>query len=315
MSAISARGLRKTFRTGFFMRPVEAVRGVDLEVKEGEIFGFIGPNGAGKTTTIKMLTGLILPSGGEAWIHGVRVPHPESRRSMGFMPEGTYFHEYLTGREFLEFHGRLLGVPGKIRADAIPRLLHRVGLARAADLRIRRYSKGMRQRVGLAQALIGDPDLLVLDEPMSGLDPIGRKDVRELILSLRDEGKTIFFTSHILADAELICDQAAIILGGRIVEQGYLEDLLGQEIEGVDLVVEGIDEALYEELARQARRAVVQSGRFLFQFLDEALAEKALEAVRDCGGRVRSLVPRRRNLEDLLVSDIRRESVRTKERE
>jgi ABC-2 type transport system ATP-binding protein len=307
MSVITARGLCKTFHTGFFMRAVEAVRGVDLDVKEGEIFGFIGPNGAGKTTVIKMLTGLILPSGGEATIHGARVPHPESRRGLGFMPEGTYFHEYLTGREFLEFHGRLLGVPSKQRAEVIPQLLARVGLARAADLRIRRYSKGMRQRVGLAQALMGDPDLLILDEPMSGLDPIGRKDVRELILSLRDEGRTIFFTSHILQDAEVICDQAAIILGGRVVEQGYLEDLLGQEIEGVDLVVEGIDEALYEELARDARRAVVQGPRFLFELSDEAQAEKALDRVRSRGGRVRSLAPRRRSLEDLLIHDMRRE--------
>jgi ABC-2 type transport system ATP-binding protein len=307
MSVITARGLRKTFRSGFLMRTVEAVRGVDLDVNKGEIFGFIGPNGAGKTTTIKMLTGLILPSGGEATIHGVAVPQPESRRGMGFMPEGTFFHEYLTGREFLEFHGRLLGVPRAIRHGLIPQLLERVGLSKAADVRIRRYSKGMRQRVGLAQALMGEPDLLILDEPMSGLDPIGRKDVRELILSLRDDGKTIFFTSHILADAEVICDRAAIILGGRIVEQGYLQDLLGQEIEGVDLVVEGIQEELFEELASAARRAVVQGPRFLFEMTDEAQAEKALDRVRAEGGHVRSLVPRRRSLEDVLVRDMRKE--------
>jgi ABC-2 type transport system ATP-binding protein len=310
VSAIRVCGLRKTFRTGFLMRPFEAVKGIDLEVKKGEIFGFIGPNGAGKTTSIKMLTGLILPSGGEAWIHDVRVPHPESRRGLGFMPEGTYFHEYLTGSEFLDFHGRLLGVPREERRRTIPELLRRVGLAHAADLRIRRYSKGMRQRVGLAQALMGDPDLLILDEPMSGLDPVGRKDVRQLILELRDSGKTIFFTSHILADAEVICDQAAIILGGRIAEQGYLEDLLGQEIEGVDLVVEGIDEALHAELAQEARRAVVQGARFLFELPDEAAAEKALDRVRSRGGRVRSLVPRRRSLEDVLMRGLGRTGAR-----
>jgi ABC-2 type transport system ATP-binding protein len=303
---IRASQLRKTFRTGFWMRAVDAVRGVDLEVAQGEIFGFLGPNGAGKTTTIKMLTGLILPSGGEAWIRGVRVPHPESRRGLGFMPEGTYFHEYLTGREFLDFHGRLLGVPRRERTEVIPQLLARVGLSRAADLRIRRYSKGMRQRVGLAQALLGNPDLLILDEPMSGLDPIGRKDVRELILSLRDEGKTIFFSSHILSDAELLCDQAAVILGGEIAHQGYLEDLIGKEIEGVDLAVEGISEAVYEELSREARRAVVQGPRFLFEFGDENQAEKALDRVRSERGRIRSLVPRRRSLEDLLVQGARR---------
>jgi ABC-2 type transport system ATP-binding protein len=310
MNAISVRGLRKTFRTGFLMRPFEAVRGIDLEVKEGEIFGFIGPNGAGKTTSIKMLLGLILPSGGEAEIGGVRVPHPESRRSLGYMPEGTYFHEYLTGREFLDFHGRLLGMPGEARRRTIGELLERVGLAHAADVRIRRYSKGMRQRVGLAQALLGDAKLLILDEPMSGLDPIGRKDVRELILQQRDAGKTIFFTSHILADAELLCDQAAIILGGRIVEHGYLGELLGQEIEGVDLVVEGIDEPLHAELSALARRSVVQGSRFLFELADESEAEKALDRVRTAGGRVRSLVPRRRRLEDVLVRYVEREGGR-----
>ncbi len=301
MSVIRVRGLRKTFLTGFLLRPFEALKGVDLDVEGGEIFGFIGPNGAGKTTTIKVLTGLIHATAGEAFINDVPVPHPDSRRGLGFMPEGTYFHEYLTGREFLEFHARLLGVPKAERDEIIPQLLERVGIPQAADLRIRRYSKGMRQRVGLAQALIGKPNVLILDEPMSGLDPIGRRDVRELILSLRDEGRTIFFTSHILADAEVICDQAAIILGGRIVEHGYLDDLLGQEVEGVDLTVEGISEELYQALSAGARRAVVQGSRFQFQLADEAEAEKALEQVRAAGGRVRSLVPRRRSLEDLLV--------------
>ena len=310
MNAISVRGLRKTFRTGFWMRPFEAVRGIDLEVKEGEIFGFIGPNGAGKTTSIKMLLGLILPTAGEASIGGVPVPHPESRRGLGYMPEGTYFHEYLTGREFLEFHARLLGVPADARRRSIDELLERVGLAHAGDTRIRRYSKGMRQRVGLAQALLGDAKLLILDEPMSGLDPIGRKDVRELILQLRDAGKTIFFTSHILSDAELLCDQAAIILGGRIVEHGYLGELLGQEVEGVDLVVEGIGEPLHAELAGMARRSVVQGSRFLFELADESEAEKALDKVRGAGGRVRSLMPRRRRLEDVLVRYIEREGGR-----
>ncbi len=307
MSAISVRGLRKTFHTGFFMRPFEAVRGIDLEVKEGEIFGFIGPNGAGKTTSIKMLLGLILPSGGEAWISGVQVPDPESRRTLGYMPEGTYFHEYLTGREFLDFHGRLLGMPGEARRAAIEELLPRVGLSHAGDVRIRRYSKGMRQRIGLAQALLGDAKLLILDEPMSGLDPIGRRDVRELIMQQRDAGKTIFFTSHILADAELLCDQAAIILGGRIVEHGYLGELLGQEVEGVDLVVEGIGEPLHAELSGMARRSVVQGSRFLFELADESEAEKALDRVRGSGGRVCSLVPRRRRLEDVLVRYIERD--------
>jgi ABC-2 type transport system ATP-binding protein len=306
-SVIQARGLRKIFRTGFLMRAVEAVKGVDLDVAKGEIFGFIGPNGAGKTTTIKMLTGLIRPSAGEATIHDIPVTDPRSRQGLGFMPEGTYFHEYLTGAEFLDFHGRLLRLPKEVRRERIPDVLERVGMTHAADLRIGRYSKGMRQRVGLAQAMIGDPDLLILDEPMSGLDPFGRKDVRDMILRLREEGKTIFVTSHILADAEMICDQVAIILGGRIVHQGYLGDLLGEEIEGAELMVESISQELFEELATRARRSVPQGARFLFDFAEAADAEKALDLVRERGGRVRSLVPKRRSLEDLMLAKMTRQ--------
>lgn len=307
MIQIRAQSLSKTFRTGFMMRAVEAVRGVDLEVREGEIFGFIGPNGAGKTTTIKILTGLILPTAGEAWIQDLPVSNPRCRRHLGFLPEGTFFHEYLTGRELLDFHARLLGIPRAARRERIPQLLERVGIPHAADMRIRSYSKGMRQRVGLAQALVGDPDLLILDEPMSGLDPLGRKDVRDLILSLRDEGKTIFFSSHILADAEMICDQVAIIVRGKIVHQGYLDELLGHELSGVELVVEGIDEDLFEEIKGVAQRAVVQGSRFLFEFGDESEAEKALDRMRSGQGRIRSLVPRRRSLEDLFVEEAKKE--------
>ncbi|MEE8557408.1 MAG: ABC transporter ATP-binding protein [Myxococcota bacterium] len=307
MSRIRAQGLAKTFRIGFFMRPLVAVRNVDLEVREGEIFGFLGPNGAGKTTTIKMLAGLVFPSSGRAFIGDLPAEDPRSRERLGFLPEGTYFHEYLTGREFLNFHAHLLGVPGEVRRERIPRLLDRVGIAGAADLQLRRYSKGMRQRAGLAQALVGDPDVLILDEPMSGLDPIGRKEVRDLIHSLKDEGKTVFFSSHILADAEMICDRVAIIIRGSIVHEGRVDDLLGQEIHGVELVVEGIDEELHGRLTAQAHRAVAQGSRFLFEFESEDDAEKALDDVRSSGGHIRSLTPRRRSLEDLMVEEARRE--------
>jgi ABC-2 type transport system ATP-binding protein len=307
MSVIRAEQLTKTYRTGFWMRPVQAVRDVSFEVAAGEIFGFIGPNGAGKTTSIKMLTGLIQPTSGQAWIQGLPASDPDSRRKLGFLPEGTFFHEYLTAREFLHFHGALLGVPRELRDQRIPRLLERVGLTPAADRQIRRYSKGMRQRAGLAQALIGEPDVVILDEPMSGLDPLGRKEVRDLILGLRDEGKSVFFTSHILQDAEMICDSVAIILGGRVVQAGYLDDLLGQEIRGVEIVAEGLSEALFEELRAQASRAVVQGGRFLFDVADEAQADKLTLRIREGGGKLRSLVPHRRSLEDLLLAGVARE--------
>jgi ABC-2 type transport system ATP-binding protein len=307
VSSIRASGLKKTFRTGFFMRPVNAVRHVDLDVAKGSIYGFIGPNGAGKTTCIKMLTGLIRPTAGQAWINGIPISDPDARRGLGFLPEGTFFHEYLTGAEFLDFHAQLLNLSADVRKRRIPELLERVGIGHAADLNIRSYSKGMRQRVGLAQALIGDPDLLILDEPMSGLDPLGRRDVRDLILGLRDEGKTVFVTSHILGDAELICDHVAIILGGEIVSEGCLDELLGQELSGVEVVVEGISEALFAELRDGAQRAVAQGGRFLFEYADEGQAEKAVDLVRAQQGRLRSLVPRRRSLEELMVADIERQ--------
>jgi ABC-2 type transport system ATP-binding protein len=308
MSAICTKGLSKTFRAGFWMRPVPAVRGIDLDVHEGEIFGFIGPNGAGKTTTIKMLAGLIHPTQGEAWIQDVPVSNPAARRRLGFLPEGTDFHEYLTGREFLEMHARLLGLSRPDRQARATELLERIGLRDAGDLQLRRYSKGMRQRVGLAQALIGDPDVVILDEPLSGLDPIGRRDVRDLILEQREGGKTVFFSSHILGDAEMICDRVAIILGGRIAQHGYLDDLLGQEIRGVELIVEGLDESLWAELAASAHRSVAQGSRHLFEFSSEEEAEKALDRVRAEGVRVRSLMPRRRSLEDVLLEDVRREA-------
>jgi ABC-2 type transport system ATP-binding protein len=310
VNAIRTCALSKTFRTGFWMRPVEAVKAVDLEVKAGEIFGFIGPNGAGKTTTIKILTGLVMPTAGEAWVRDLPVQDPNSRARLGFLPEGTFFHDYLSAREFLDFHGALLGLPKEVRRERIPKLLERVGLSGAADRQIRRYSKGMRQRAGLAQALIGDPEIVILDEPMSGLDPLGRKDVRDVILSLRDEGKTVFFSSHILEDAEVICDQVAIILSGKIVRQGYLDELLGQELVGSELVVESISESLFAELQHAARRAIVQGTRFLFEFSDESAAEKALDRVRASGGRIRSFVPKRKSLEDLLLEGLHQEKAR-----
>jgi ABC-2 type transport system ATP-binding protein len=289
------------------MRPVPAVCGVDLEIGEGEIFGFLGPNGAGKTTTIKILTGLIRATAGRAWIQEIPITDPSSRASLGFLPEGTYFHDYLTGREFLDVHARLLGLPRRLRRAETGELLDRVGMSHAADMQIRRYSKGMRQRVGLAQALVGNPDVLILDEPMSGLDPIGRKEVRDLILSLRDAGKTVFFSSHILADAEILCDQVALIIGGRIVHQGRLHELLGREILGVELIAEGLSEEVHGSISTEAVRSVAQGSRFLFEFEGEASAEKALDRIRAEGGHVRSLTPRRKSLEDLLLEEARKE--------
>ncbi len=301
-AAIRTRGLCKVFRSGFWLRAKPALRDLDLEVRAGEIFGLLGPNGSGKTTALKLLTGLIQPSAGEASICGIPVSEPKSRANLGFLPEGTFFYEYLTAREFLDAHAALLGLARGPRRAQIETLLERVGMAEAADRQIRHYSKGMRQRVGLAQALLGDPRVLILDEPMSGLDPLGRKDVRDMILELRREGRTVLFSSHILADAEVICDRLAILVGGRKVYEGSLDAHLEQEQIGVELVVEGISEELHAELEHDARRSAAQGARFLFEYADPAVAEKALDRVRGAGGRIRSFVPQRRSLEDLMLA-------------
>jgi ABC-2 type transport system ATP-binding protein len=227
--AIEIAGLVKTFRVGFFRSRVEAVRGVSFEVCRGGIFGLLGPNGAGKTTILKVLMGLIRPDAGTLRILGRDARQPASRRRVGFLPENPYFHEYLTPRELLEFYGRLLGLgAGEIRRQR-DELIERVGLADAARRPLRKFSKGMLQRIGLAQALLGDPELLVLDEPMSGLDPLGRRLISDLIEERHRAGVTVVFSSHILSDVERLCDRVVILHRGRKVADGTLDELVGPD--------------------------------------------------------------------------------------
>jgi len=236
-AAIRTEKLGKTYFSGFFRFPYLALANLDLEVPEGSSFGFVGPNGAGKTTAIKTLMGLQRPTAGAGWIHGVSILDPASRARVGFLPERPYFYEHLTAREFLEFYARLGDVPSAERGPRITALLERVDLARFRDVPLGKFSKGMLQRAGLAQALIADPSLLVLDEPMSGLDPIGRALVRDLILEERRAGKTVFFSSHILSDIEAICDRVAMIVRGELRGQGKVADLVASAVQHVDVVV------------------------------------------------------------------------------
>ena len=225
-SAISTKNLGKIYRVGFFMRRVEGLRDLSLEVGQGEAFGFIGPNGAGKTTTIKILMGLHRSTSGSASLFGVDVSEPIARKRVGFLPERPYFYEHLSAREVLHFYGQLSEIGFDERTERIERLLERVQLTRFADVSLSKYSKGMLQRVGLCQTLLHDPDLIVLDEPMSGLDPVGRALVRDLIIEQREAGKTVFFSSHILSDVEAICDRVAIVVGGSLRECGPIEDVV-----------------------------------------------------------------------------------------
>src|SRR5215470_3650604 len=236
-TVLSVENLSKEYRTSFRRKRVRAVEGASFSVERGEIFGFVGPNGAGKTTTIRTLMGLIRPTAGRCVIFGEEVPARAARARLGFLPEAPYFYDYLTPRELLDLAGRLFGIDSATRRRRADELLARVGLSSAADRPLRKFSKGMLQRSGLAQALVNDPELVVLDEPMSGLDPIGRKEVRDLILWLRDAGKTVFFSTHILPDVEAVCDRVAIIAGGRIQEVGPVASLLDASLVGTEIAV------------------------------------------------------------------------------
>jgi ABC-2 type transport system ATP-binding protein len=286
---LQTQELAKTFilwEKGLVRKKIRAVESVSFEVHKNEIFGFVGPNGAGKTTTIKMLMGLIYPSAGSIELLGKRVPDIEAKRHIGFLPENPYFYDYLTGTELLDFVGQLFGLSREERRSRIERLLDLVGLSRAGKLPLRKYSKGMLQRVGIAQALINDPELVVLDEPMSGLDPIGRKEIRDLIVKLKDDGKTVFFSTHILSDVELICDRVAIVVGGRLRDVGPLEKLLSPKLLHTEVVLE-------EGGARRELR--LPPNEDVNAYLQRAIAK---------GQQVVSVTPRRESLEDLFVREV-----------
>ncbi len=298
---IDVRDLAKTFKIGFWGRPVQAVRGVSFAVQRGEIFGFLGPNGAGKTTTIKMLTGLISPSGGEAFLFGRRVPAPEARQRIGFLPENPYVYPYLTPREFVELCGRLSGVRGAALRARTAEVLAQVNIAYAADRPVRRLSKGMLQRTGLAAALVSDPEMLILDEPMSGLDPVGRKEVKDLIFEERALGRTIFFSTHILSDVEAMCDRVAILREGKVVVSGALHTLLRGEVLGTEIALAGASESLCAALAAKGLRLVRRAEVVLVEIEGEAGVGEVLKEALAAGAQVVEVSRRRETLEDLFL--------------
>lgn len=296
---IEVEDLVKVFRLGVRLKRVDALQGISLQVPRGAVFGFLGPNGAGKTTTMKILMGLIHATSGRARIFGQPVGTADVARRLGYLPEHPYFYDYLSGRETLHFYGRLFGLP---RAEVRRRagaLLERVGLVGAADRAVRKYSKGMLQRIGIAQALLNDPELVVLDEPLSGLDPIGRKEVRDILLSEKRRGKTIFFSSHILADIEMICDRIAIVHEGRIREAGSVHDLLERAGDRVEILVRAGDDPPAAQLQPERMGEVWQY---------EVSAEDVgavLEAALSAGAQVVRVTPRRATLEDLFMAEVR----------
>jgi ABC-2 type transport system ATP-binding protein len=298
---IDVRGLAKTFKLGFFGRQVEAVKGVTFTVRRGEIFGFLGPNGAGKTTTIKMLTGLIGPTSGEAYLFGHKIPSTEARRRVGFLPENPYVYPYLTPREFVELSGKLSGLSGAHLRARAQNVLELVKIAYAADRQVRRLSKGMLQRTGLAAALVSDPEMLVLDEPMSGLDPVGRKEVRDLVYAERDRGRTIFFSTHILSDVEAMCDRVAILREGKVVVQGALRDLLRGEVLGAEIALGGAGDALRAELEAAGFKVTRRPDVLLVEIAGEGPVARALQMALAAGAQVLEVSRKRETLEDLFL--------------
>lgn len=300
MPIIVVDQLRKVFVQGLLRKRVEAVRGVSFSVEQGDIFGFVGPNGAGKTTTIKMLVGLIAPSSGNASIFGQKVPSPKAMQKVGFLPENPYIFPYLTPREYVEMSGALSGLSSKFLRDRTTQVLERVGILYAADRPVQRLSKGMVQRTGLAAALVADPELLILDEPMSGLDPVGRKEVRDLIVEEKNRGRTVFFSTHILADVEALCDRVAVLRTGEVVVAGAMKDLLRTDVLRTEITVEPDD--LFESEMRDAGFSTHKAGgTVVVEVEGDSRVHEVLRRVLDKQLRLVSVTPRRETLEDLFL--------------
>jgi ABC-2 type transport system ATP-binding protein len=304
MSAIEILGFEKTYMVGFWRkRPKCALSPLHLTVEDGEIFGFLGPNGAGKTTTLKLLMGLVFPTAGSARILGKEWTDPEVKAQIGFLPEQPYFYDHLTAHELLNYYAQLSGVPGKERWRRVDAMLQRVGLRDVKGVQLRKFSKGMLQRVGIAQAILHDPKLVFLDEPMSGLDPMGRREVRDLMEQLKHEGKTVFFSTHILSDAEALCDRVAIIHKGELRGVGAVEDLTSNVQGKVEVIWQGTQvPASMKALGAECH----VTGDTVRAIINEGQQDAGIDALRRERLRLISIVPVRTSLEAYFVEKLQR---------
>jgi ABC-2 type transport system ATP-binding protein len=304
MPAIEILGLEKTYSVGFWRkRPKRALFPLQLTVEDGEIFGFLGPNGAGKTTTLKLLMGLVYPTAGTARILGQDWTDPSVKAQIGFLPEQPYFYDYLTAHELLEYYAQLSGVPAKERRRRVEQVLHQVALPDVKGLQLRKFSKGMLQRVGIAQAILHDPKLVFFDEPMSGLDPMGRREVRDLMEQLKHQGKTVFFSTHILSDAETLCDHVAIIHKGELRGVGAVEDLTSSVQGKVEVVWQGTQiPAAMKALGAEFH----VSGERVRAIIDEKQQDAAIDVLRRERQKLISIIPVRTTLETYFVEKLRR---------
>ena len=301
MKALEIKKLKKSFKSNFLIRQYKILKDIDIGVEKGEIYGFLGPNGAGKTTTIKCVLRIIFPDSGEISIFDKPYDTAEARKRVGFLPEHPYFYDYLSAKELLHFTGMLFALPAKQVKEKAVDLIKLVGLQGKGDLKLKKFSKGMIQRIGLAQSLIHDPDLLILDEPFSGLDPIGRKELRDIILSLKDAGKTIFFSSHILQDMEMIVDRVGIILDGKITKEGKLSDLVSHSVKYHETVFTGIDE---EALKEKKLEFMLQDKNYIIKSGTTGETNKIIEFISGQKRRILSVTPVKMTLEDIFLKEI-----------
>jgi ABC-2 type transport system ATP-binding protein len=304
MPAIEILGLEKTYSVGFWRkRPKRALRPLQLTVEDGEIFGFLGPNGAGKTTTLKLLMGLVFPTAGSARILGREWTDPSVKAQIGFLPEQPYFYDYLTAHELLEYYGQLSGVPAKQRRQRVDQVLQQVGLRDVQGVQLRKFSKGMLQRVGIGQAILHDPKLVFFDEPMSGLDPMGRREVRDLMEQLKHEGKTVFFSTHILSDAEALCDRVAIIHQGELRGVGAVEDLTSSVQGKVEVIWQGTQvPASIKALGAECH----VTGDRVRAIINENQQDAVIDTLRRERLRLIAITPVRTSLEAYFVEKLRR---------
>lgn len=296
MEAVRLESVAKTFRVGLMRRKVRAVDSVSFGVNEGEVFGVVGPNGAGKTTTIKMLTGLVRPDFGTIKVFGKSVDSADTKRIVGYLPENPYFYEHLRVEELLRFYGQLFGISQTILNQRIPSLIELVGLSDALDRRLSKFSKGMRQRAGIAQALINDPKLVILDEPQTGLDPFGRRDVRNLILDLKREGKTVIFSSHILPDVEAVCDRVVLMKAGSVLSVGSLQELTGDRVKAYEVIATGV-----LNVPAYVSNYQVQAGAHIMEVDNESHLNECIQLLISSGSQIVSVSSRKVDLEDILV--------------
>ncbi len=303
-TALQIEDLHKTFKSGFLLKRKVILKGISLSVNEGEVFGYLGPNGAGKTTTLKCLLGLIFPEKGRLSILGKPHLSLTAKARLGFLPENPYFYDYLTAEEFLQYYSQLFLIPKHVKEKRIPRLLEKVGLKTAAKIQLRKFSRGMLQRIGLAQALLNDPELIFLDEPLGGLDPLGRKEIRDIINGLKQEGKTVFLCSHILQDIEMICDRVGVIVGGRLINQGRLQDLISEKVLHTEIVCSGISP---DTLKAMGDVHSSTGGKTWLKIYEEAEVERILAEIHSHRGKIHSMIPRTETLEDIFVEMVKPE--------